>query len=151
MLAKTIGLQHLSKEGKRASTCFSPFVCLLAAKLAAGTPALSEIYIKYPAQVLPSPLPRSHIQHTALKLAPLKLTGCAMGDRVRVPLLPELEAELAKVSIMPGVALRAEDIANGMLYLASDMGRCVNVRAAAWTWPLCCAMCAAVCAAVVEK
>lgn len=38
----------------------------------------------------------------------------------------ELEAELAKVSIMPGVALRAEDIANGMLYLASDMGRCVN-------------------------
>jgi hypothetical protein len=78
-----------------------------------------------------------------------------MGDRVRVPLLPELEAELAKVSIMPGVALRAEDIANGMLYLASDMGRCVNVRgeshAAAWTGPLCCAVCAAVVMDTVGK
>lgn len=40
----------------------------------------------------------------------------------------ELEAALAKTSVMPGVALRAEDVAAGMLFLASDMGRCVNVR-----------------------
>lgn len=35
---------------------------------------------------------------------------------------------MAKASVMPGVALLPEDIAHGRLYLASDLGRCVNVR-----------------------
>ena len=39
----------------------------------------------------------------------------------------EAEEKLAATSMLEGVALRADDIANGMLFLASDMGRCVNV------------------------
>ncbi|KAL4448303.1 hypothetical protein ABPG75_005522 [Micractinium tetrahymenae] len=35
-------------------------------------------------------------------------------------------AYLAKTSPLPGVAILPEDIAQGMLYLASDMARCVN-------------------------
>ncbi|EFN52540.1 hypothetical protein CHLNCDRAFT_138965 [Chlorella variabilis] len=38
----------------------------------------------------------------------------------------EFVAEVAKASVMPGVALLPEDIAHGRLYLASDLGRCVN-------------------------
>jgi len=39
-----------------------------------------------------------------------------------------MQETLAKGSPLPGVAIQPSDIANGMLYLASDMGRCVNVR-----------------------
>lgn len=37
---------------------------------------------------------------------------------------------MAKTSPLKGTTLLAEDIANGSLYLASDMGRCVNVSEA---------------------
>ena len=39
----------------------------------------------------------------------------------------EIEAELAKTSPLRGVAIRPLDIANAMLFLSSELGRCVNV------------------------
>ena len=44
------------------------------------------------------------------------------------PALPaEVERLLADTSVLKGVPLLPSDIANGMLFLASDMARCVNV------------------------
>ena len=38
-----------------------------------------------------------------------------------------MERLLAETSVLKGVPLLPSDIANGMLFLASDMARCVNV------------------------
>ena len=44
------------------------------------------------------------------------------------PALPaEVERLLAETSVLKGVPLLPSDIANGMLFLSSDMARCVNV------------------------
>ena len=41
-----------------------------------------------------------------------------------------MEEALAEQSVLEGVALKPDDIANSMLFLASDMARCVNVSSA---------------------
>jgi hypothetical protein len=48
-----------------------------------------------------------------------------------------VERLLADTSVLKGVPLLPSDIANGMLFLASDMARCVNVSVN-WEEAACC-------------
>ncbi|KAL4433293.1 hypothetical protein ABPG77_003341 [Micractinium sp. CCAP 211/92] len=53
-------------------------------------------------------------------------TATQMVAQVLGMSLEDTQAHLAKTSPLPGVSILPEDIAQGMLYLASDMARCVN-------------------------